>query len=112
MPRHTTAQLGRSAEFRFDGGISEFCAHLSAGEPVTDVLRITGSGLFTETIPVLDEAGHLTPTEVERQLDVDVAMRWGTGYDTTLRSFVNVIATAKGGTHVDRLRAGHRSDAQ
>jgi DNA gyrase subunit B len=31
---------------------------------------------------------------------VDVAMRWGTGYDTELRSFVNVIATPKGGTHV------------
>ena len=27
-------------------------------------------------------------------------MRWGTGYDTELRSFVNVIATPKGGTHV------------
>jgi DNA gyrase subunit B len=93
-------QLARSAEFRFDGGISEFCAHLSAGDPVTDVLRITGSGLFTETVPVLDEAGHLTPTEVERQLDVDVALRWGTGYDSTVRSFVNVIETAKGGTHV------------
>ncbi len=93
-------QPGRSATFRFDGGISEFCAHLSAGEPVTDVLRITGSGAFTETVPVLDEAGHLTPTEVERQLDVDVAMRWDTGYDTVLRSFVNVIATSNGGTHV------------
>jgi DNA gyrase subunit B len=92
--------LALSAEFRFDGGISEFCAHLSAGDPVTDVLRITGSGLFTETIPVLDDAGHLTPTEVERQLDVDVALRWGTGYDTAVRSFVNVIETAKGGTHV------------
>jgi DNA gyrase subunit B len=93
-------QLTRSAEFRFDGGISEFCAHLSAGEPVTDVLRITGNGLFTETIPVLDDAGHLTPTEVERQLDVDVALRWDTGYDSAVRSFVNVIETAKGGTHV------------
>jgi DNA gyrase subunit B len=93
-------QLARSAEFRFDGGISEFCAHLSAGEPVTDVLRITGNGLFTETIPVLDEAGHLTPTEVERQLDVDVAIRWDSGYDSAVRSFVNVIETAKGGTHV------------
>ena len=93
-------QQVRSAEFRFDGGISEFCAHLSAGDPVTDVLRITGSGLFTETIPVLDDAGHLTPTEVERQLDVDVAVRWDTGYDSTVRSFVNVIETAKGGTHV------------
>jgi DNA gyrase subunit B len=94
------SQPARSAEFRFDGGISEFCAHLSAGEPVTDVLRITGSGLFTETIPVLDDAGHLTPTEVERQLDVDVALRWDAGYDTAVRSFVNVIETAKGGTHV------------
>jgi DNA gyrase subunit B len=93
-------QLARSAEFRFDGGISEFCAHLSAGEPVTDVLRITGNGLFSETIPVLDEAGHLNPTEVERQLDVDVALRWDSGYDSTVRSFVNVIETAKGGTHV------------
>jgi len=93
-------QPGRSAEFRFDGGISEFCAHLSKGEPVTDVLRITGSGMFTETVPVLDDAGHLTPTEVERQLDVDLALRWDTGYESAVRSFVNVIETAKGGTHV------------
>jgi DNA gyrase subunit B len=91
---------GESAEFRFDGGISEFCAHLSRAEPVTDVLRITGNGLFTETVPVLDDAGHLTPTEVERQLDVDIALRWDAGYDSTVRSFVNVIETAKGGTHV------------
>jgi DNA gyrase subunit B len=91
---------GREAEFRFAGGISEFCAHLSAGEAVTDVVRITGSGMFTETVPVLDDAGHLTPTEVERQLEVDIALRWDAGYDTTLRSFVNVIPTAKGGTHV------------
>jgi DNA gyrase subunit B len=90
----------RHAEFRFDGGISEFCAHLSAGQPVTDVLRLTGTGQFTETVPVLDDQGHLTPTDVERELAVDVALRWDSGYETTTRSFVNVIATPKGGTHV------------
>ena len=42
----------------------------------------------------------MTPTEVERELLVDMALRWGTGYDTVTRSFVNVIATPKGGTHV------------
>jgi DNA gyrase subunit B len=90
----------KQAVFRFDGGISEFCAHLGSGEPVTEVLRLTGSGSFTETIPVLDDRGHMTPTEVERELQVDVAVRWGSGYDSVIRSFVNVIATPHGGTHV------------
>jgi DNA gyrase subunit B len=87
-------------EFRFDGGISEFCAELATGEPVTDVIRLVGAGSFTETVPVLDEQGHMSPTEVERELAVDVAVRWTAGYDTVSRSFVNVIATPKGGTHV------------
>jgi len=90
----------QEAEFRFAGGISEFCAHLSAGDPVTEVIRLTGSGHFTETVPVLDDQGHLTPAEVERELEVDVALRWGAGYDSVTRSFVNVIGTPKGGTHV------------
>ena len=90
----------KRAVFRFDGGISEFCAHLGSGEPVSDVVRLTGSGNFTETVPVLDDRGHMTPTEVERELQVDVAVQWGTGYDGVVRSFVNVIATPHGGTHV------------
>jgi DNA gyrase subunit B len=90
----------QEAEFSFDGGIGEFCAHLGTGEPVTEVLRLKGSGQFTETIPVLDEQGHMTPADVERELLVDVALQWGSGYDTVTRSFVNVIATPKGGTHV------------
>ena len=90
----------REAEFRFDGGISEFCDHLTTGEKVTDVIRLIGAGSFTETVPVLDDRGHLTPTEVDRELTVDVALCWNAGYDTALQSFVNVIATPKGGTHV------------
>lgn len=86
--------------FRFDGGISEFCEYLATDKPVCDVLRFSGQGIFKETVPVLDDHGQMTPTEVTRELGVDVAMRWGTGYDTTLRSFVNIIATPKGGTHV------------
>ena len=98
---HERAPAGpQQAQFQFAGGISEFCGHLSLGDPVTEVVRLAGSGQFTETVPVLDEQGHLTPTEVERELGVDVALRWGTGYDSVTRSFVNVIATPKGGTHV------------
>jgi DNA gyrase subunit B len=87
-------------EFRFDGGIGEFCSYLAPDAPLNEVLRIQGTGHFTETVPVLDEQGHMTPTDVERRLEVDVALRWGSGYDTTVRSFVNVIATPKGGTHL------------
>ncbi|MFD0665311.1 DNA gyrase/topoisomerase IV subunit B [Thermocatellispora tengchongensis] len=88
-------------EFRFDGGISEFTEFLARDEAVCEVMRLQGVGHFHETVPVLDDQGHMTPTEVERELTVDVAMRWGKGYDTTVRSFVNVIATPKGGTHVN-----------
>ncbi len=90
----------REEKFRHDGGIAEFAEFLAQDEPVTDVLRLQGSGTFTETVPLLDEAGHMTPQEVERELGVDVAIRWGLGYETQVRSFVNVIATPKGGTHV------------
>ncbi len=86
--------------FRHDGGITEYCDFLSSGEPVTEVLRLQGSDHFTETVPLLDDKGHMIPQDVERELTVDVALRWGSGYDTEVRSYVNVIATPKGGTHV------------
>jgi DNA gyrase subunit B len=86
--------------FVYKGGISEYCDFLAPDRPVTDTLRLGGSGLFTETVPVLDRKGHMTPTEVERELAVDVALRWGTGYDTIVKSYVNIIATPKGGTHL------------
>src|SRR6266513_1745368 len=97
---HAEPERVKQAVFRFDGGISEYCAHLGSGEAITDVLRLTGSGSFTETIPVLDDRGHMTPTDVEREMQVDVAVQWGNGYDGVVRSFVNVIATPHGGTHI------------
>jgi DNA gyrase subunit B len=94
-----------SMSFKHDGGISEFCAYLSHGDPVTDVLRLQGTETFTETVPMLDGAGHMTPQDVERELTVDVAVQWDAGYETEVRSYVNVIATPKGGTHVSGFEA-------
>ena len=90
----------REAEYRFAGGIGEFVEHLASGAKLTEVIRLAGDGAFSETVPVLDDRGHMTPTEVERRLDVDVAVQWNSGYDTITRSFVNVIATPHHGTHV------------
>ncbi len=86
--------------FLHDGGISEFVEFLAPDAPLTDVWRLQGSGTFVETVPVLDDRGHMTATEVERECGVDIAVRWGTGYDTSVQSFVNIITTPKGGTHV------------
>ena len=92
--------------FKFDGGIAEFVDFLAPDAPVTDILRLQGSDMFTETVPVLDENGSMTPADVERRLEVDIAVRWGTGYDEKIRSFVNIIATPKGGTHVNGFERG------
>jgi len=85
--------------YRFDGGISEFVEFLAPDAPITDTWRLTGTGTFTETVPVLQATGAMVATEIERTCSVDIALRWGTGYETVTRSFVNIISTPKGGTH-------------
>ena len=89
-----------SETFFHKGGISEYCHFIQPDEAVGDVIRLTGQGHYQETVPVLDEKGHLEPQEVERDMGVDIAIKWGNGYESTVRSFVNIIATPKGGTHV------------
>ncbi|MFT4232917.1 MAG: DNA topoisomerase IV subunit B [Leucobacter sp.] len=104
--------LGEAGEpavhrFSYDGGISEFVDFLAVDSPLTQTWRVTDAGTFTETVPVMDErTGHLVSREVERRCEVDVALRWGTGYDTEVQSFVNIIATPKGGTHLSGFEQG------
>ncbi len=86
--------------FKFAGGIVEFANYLAKDAQLTSTWRLSGSGDFTETIPVLGEDGNMVSREVTRNCEVDIAVRWGTGYDTEIKSFVNIISTPKGGTHI------------
>ncbi|MDP3949443.1 MAG: DNA topoisomerase IV subunit B [Microbacterium sp.] len=97
--RDERGEESAETSYRYDGGIAEFVDYLAVDAPITDTWRIQGTGSFKETVPVLQANGHMTSQEVERECRVDIAMRWGTGYETVTRSFVNIIATPKGGTH-------------
>ncbi|MGO3146950.1 MAG: DNA gyrase/topoisomerase IV subunit B [Leucobacter sp.] len=93
--------------FNFAGGLAEFVNFLSTDAPITDTWRVNETGSFTETVPVIDEStGHLVSREVQRECEVDVALRWGTGYETEIQSFVNIISTPKGGTHLAGFEQG------
>ena len=92
-------EAAETTDFTYEGGISEFADYLAPDTAITETWRLTGSGSFVETVPVLNDHGAMVPTEVQRECEVDVALRWGTGYDTVFRSFVNIIATPKGGSH-------------
>lgn len=91
----------RVEEFRHTGGVVDFVDFLSHGEPVSNIWRITGQGTYHEETQAVDEHGDLHAQDVTRTCDVDIALRWVSGYDTTIRSFVNVVATPGGGMHVD-----------
>ncbi|MBK5250257.1 MAG: type IIA DNA topoisomerase subunit B [Actinomycetales bacterium] len=92
--------------FKHDGGVADFVDFLAADASVTDTWRLVGTETFTETIQSLDDKGHLRPQEVERSCEVEIAMRWGIGYETEVRTFVNIIATPKGGTHLAGFEQG------
>ena len=96
----------RQYEFRFDGGISEYAEYLAQDAALTETWRLGGTGHFTETVPVLQADGTLVSQDLERECQVDIAVRWGTGYETEIRSYVNIIATPKGGSHLAGFDAG------
>ena len=93
----------RVAEFLHNGGVKDFVDYLSKGEPVSDIWRIQGEGTYEEETQAVGVNGELHAEKITRTCGVDIALRWVNGYDTVMRSFVNIIETSGGGTHVDGL---------
>ncbi len=92
--------------FRSTGGAKDFVDHLAPDSAITDTWELKGTGTFVEAAQVITPSGALVTKDVERECVVDVAIRWGTGYDTIERSFVNIISTPHGGTHVAGFEQG------
>jgi DNA gyrase subunit B len=98
---------GSSEVFKFEGGISAYVEYLAKDAALTQTHRIQTQAHFKETVPVLDEnQGAMVSKELERECKIDIALRWGTGFDTEVKSFVNIISTPKGGTHLAGFEQG------
>ncbi|MCE7000219.1 ATP-binding protein [Saccharothrix sp. S26] len=84
--------------FHFPGGLVDMVDHLapSSDKPVTGTLLITGTGVYHEN--AADENGVMR-SKVERQAEVEIALRWGTGYERIVECFTNTIRNVHGGTH-------------
>jgi DNA gyrase subunit B len=93
---------GESYTFKSEGGISDFIRDKSDGNLLSDVLYIVGDGFYNETVPVL-ENNKLISKEIERKMEVEVSFTWLNDYVHEINSFVNIIATPKGGTHLSGL---------
>ena len=96
----------RIEEFLHTGGVRDFVDFLSKGEAVSDIWRIAGEDTYVEETQAVGDDGELHAQKVTRDCAVDIAMRWTNGYDTTMRSFVNVVETPGGGMHVDGFLQG------
>ncbi|WP_018143615.1 DNA gyrase/topoisomerase IV subunit B [Alloscardovia criceti] len=103
VPAHSAQHATHPHEvvFHHEGGIVDFVDFLSNGEPISDIWHITGQDTYDEETQVVGENGDLHAQMIERTCDVDIALRWINDYETTIRSFVNVVETPGGGMHVD-----------
>ena len=103
---HPKYPHARIEEFCHTGGVKDFVDFLSKGAAVSDIWRITGADTYVEETQAVGDDGELHAQKMTRDCSVDIAMRWTNGYDTTMRSFVNVVETPGGGTHVDGFLQG------
>lgn len=106
QPQGSKYTHSRIEEFCHTGGVKDFVDYLSKGEAVSAIWRITGEDTYVEETQAVGDSGELHAQKVTRNCAVDIAMRWTNGYDTTMRSFVNVVETPGGGTHVDGYLLG------
>ncbi|RST17669.1 DNA topoisomerase (ATP-hydrolyzing) subunit B [Streptomyces sp. WAC05374] len=78
----------KTVSYRYDGGITDFVAHLNArkGEPVhPSIVTITAE-------------------DTDRLLSAEVALQWNGQYTDSVYSYANAIHTHDGGTHEEGFR--------
>ncbi|MTD59453.1 ATP-binding protein [Amycolatopsis pithecellobii] len=93
----TEGSIGEET-FSYPNGLRDMVDFLtpSGDKAVSGTLLITGEGTYKEN--AADENGVMK-SNVERRAEVEVALRWSTGYERTVECFTNTIRNVHGGTH-------------
>ncbi|MEU2616111.1 DNA topoisomerase IV subunit B [Micromonospora sp. NPDC007271] len=96
--RDETGEEAVEESFHFPNGLTDMVEYLApAGDrPVSATLLVTGEGTYRENAA---DANGVMQSNVQRRAEVEVAFRWGTGYERTVECFTNTIRNAHGGTH-------------
>jgi len=95
-----TATEGSISEetFHYPHGLADMVEFLAPSDekPVSGTLLIQGEGTYKENAA---DANGVMRSNVERHAEVEIALRWGTGYERTVECFTNTIRNVHGGTH-------------
>jgi DNA gyrase subunit B len=93
-----TAEEPATEAFHYPNGLTDMVEFLSpaADKPVSGILLVTGEGTYKENAA---DANGVMQSNVVRQAQIEVAFRWGTGYERTVECFTNTIRNVHGGTH-------------
>ncbi|MFC0031615.1 type IIA DNA topoisomerase subunit B [Micromonospora chaiyaphumensis] len=96
--RDETGEKPVEESFHFPNGLTDMVEYLApAGDrPVSGTLLVAGEGTYRENAA---DANGVMQSNVQRRAEVEVAFRWGTGYERTVECFTNTIRNAHGGTH-------------
>ncbi|WP_435821230.1 DNA gyrase/topoisomerase IV subunit B [Micromonospora lupini] len=96
--RDLTGEAPAEERFHYPNGLSDMVEFLApAGDrPVSGMLLVNGEGTYRENAA---DANGVMQSNVQRRAEVEVAFRWGTGYERTVECFTNTIRNAHGGTH-------------
>jgi DNA gyrase subunit B len=96
--RDETGEQPTDERFHYPHGLNDMVEFLTpAGDkPVCGILLVAGEGTYKENAA---DANGVMQANVERRAQVEVAFRWGTGYDRRVECFTNTIRNVHGGTH-------------
>ncbi|GGK84529.1 DNA gyrase/topoisomerase IV subunit B [Mangrovihabitans endophyticus] len=96
--RDETGDEPATETFHFPHGLTDMVEFLtpSSDRPVSGILVVAGEGTYKENAA---DANGVMQSNVVRRAEVEVAFRWGTGYERVVECFTNTIRNSHGGTH-------------